>query len=237
VSTRLYEAKRLGRDHLLEIAAHGFEVVEIPAVRTHLDFANPAVVADLQQWLAEAGLELHGLHVPAGALALRGAGATGGDAADDAVLVARRIPMPVLAVRVAKPRDGAKAVERLAEAAAPLGVTVAVDSNSEALTTTGSLVHFVEGFDARIGIAFDCAGVKRPAELPDAIEMASEHLVAMHVPVESRIDWPSALTTIQKVGYEGPLIVEPPPRTSTKDMLTLARAARERFEKQLCTFI
>ena len=228
VSTRLYEAKRLGRDHLLEIAAHGFEVVEIPAVRTHLDFANPAVVADLQQWLAEAGLELHGLHVPAGAPAADG---------DEALLVARRIPMPVLAVRVAKPRDGAKAVERLAEAAAPLGVTVAVDSNSEALTTTGSLVHFVEGFDARIGIAFDCAGVKRPAELPDAIEMASEHLVAMHVPVESRIDWPSALTTIQKVGYEGPLIVEPPPRTSTKDMLTLARAARERFEKHLCTFI
>jgi sugar phosphate isomerase/epimerase len=227
VSTRLYEGKRLGRDHLLEIAAHGFEVVEIPAERTHLDFANPAVVADLQQWLAEAGLELHGLHVPAGAAA---------DDAGDAVLVARRIPMPVLAVRIGKPRDGAKTIERLADAAAPLGVTVAVDSNSDALTPVGSLVHFVEGFDARIGIAFDCASVRRPGDLADAIEMASEHLVAMHLPVESRIDWPSALTTLQKVGYEGPLIVDAPARTSAKDMLTLARGARERFEKQLCTF-
>jgi sugar phosphate isomerase/epimerase len=226
VSTRLYEGKRLGRDHLLEIAAHGFGVVEIPAARRHLDFANPAVVADLQQWLAEAGLDLQGLHLPAGVPAAD---------ADAAVLVARRIPMPALTVRIGKPRDGARTIERLAEAAAPLGVTIAVDSNSEALTTVGSLVHFAEGFDARIGVAFDCASVKRPDELADAIETASEHLVTMHLPVESRIDWASALTTLQKVGYEGPLIVEPPPRTSPKDMLRLAREARERFEKQLCT--
>jgi len=79
--------------------------------------------------------------------------------------------------------------------------------------------------------------VKRPGDLVDAIETASEHLVTVHVPVESRIDWASALTTMQKVGYEGPLIVDPPPRTSTKEMLRLARAARERFEKQLCTSI
>jgi len=227
VSTRLYEGKRLGRDHLIEIAGHGFEVVEIPAARTHLDFANPAVVADLQQWLAEARLDLHGLHVPAGAPS---------EEADQAVLVARRIPMPVLSVRIATPRDGAKTIERLADVAGPLGVLIAVDSNSDALSPIGSLVHFVEGFEARIGIAFDCASVRRPGEIPDAIEMASEHLVAMHLPVESRIDWASALTTLQKVGYEGPLIVEPPARTSAKEMLRLALGARERFEKQLCTF-
>src|SRR5204863_2780082 len=110
------------------------------------------VVADLQQWLAEARLDLHGLHVPAAMAA----------DAEAALLVARRVPMRALAVQIARPRDGAKAIERLAEAAVPLGVTVAVDSNSEALTPVGSLVHFVEGFDARVGIAFDCASVKRP---------------------------------------------------------------------------
>jgi sugar phosphate isomerase/epimerase len=211
---------------LLEIAAHGFETVEIAGIRTHLDFANPAVVADLQQWLAEAGLDLHGLHVSAAAIA----------DAEAALLVARRVPMRALAVQIARPRDGARAIERLAEAAVPLGVTIAVDSNSEPLTPVGSLVHFVEGFDARVGIAFDCASVTRPAELADALETASEHLVAVHAPVESRIDWASALTTLQKVGYEGTLIVDPPRRASAKDMLILARAARERFEKQLCTF-
>jgi len=227
VSTRLYADKRLGRDQLLEIAAHGFELVEVHGARTHLDCENAAVVADLQQWLAEAGLELHGIQVPA---------STAGPArAEDALFVARRIPMQVLTLHVARPREAAKEIERLGSLAEPLGATVAVDSNSEGLTPVGSLVHFVEGFEARVGIAFDCAGVKR--DLVDAIEIASEHLVTMRLPVESRIDWTSALTTVQKVGYEGPMFVDPPPRTSTKEMLRLARAARERFEKQLCTFI
>ena len=59
VSTHLYHSQRLSREHLLEIAAHGFERVEVFATRTHFDYHNPAAVADLQQWLAEAGLELH----------------------------------------------------------------------------------------------------------------------------------------------------------------------------------
>src|SRR5438477_2453872 len=66
VSTHLYHGQRLGRDHLLEIAAHGFETVELFATRTHVDYHNPAAVADLQQWLAEAGLTLHGVHAPVG---------------------------------------------------------------------------------------------------------------------------------------------------------------------------
>ena len=66
VSTHLYHGQRLSRDHLLEIAAHGFEAVELFATRTHFDYHNPAAVADLQQWLAEAGLELHSVHAPIG---------------------------------------------------------------------------------------------------------------------------------------------------------------------------
>src|SRR6266403_1632985 len=64
VSTHLYHGKRLCREHLLEIAAHGFETVEVFATRSHFDYHNDAAVADLQQWLAEAGLELHGIHAP-----------------------------------------------------------------------------------------------------------------------------------------------------------------------------
>ena len=66
VSTHLYHGQRLTREHLLEIAAHGFEPVELFATRTHFDYHNPAAVADLQQWLAEAGLELHSVHAPIG---------------------------------------------------------------------------------------------------------------------------------------------------------------------------
>ena len=49
VSTHLYHGQRLSRDHLLEIAAHGFETIEVFATRTHFDYHNPSAVADLQQ--------------------------------------------------------------------------------------------------------------------------------------------------------------------------------------------
>jgi sugar phosphate isomerase/epimerase len=228
VSTHLYQDQRLSREQLTEIAAHGFETVEVPALRTHLDFHNPAVVADLLQWLAETRLELHGVHVPVGVSA---------DDAELALFVARQIPMRMLTLQVARPREAAREIDRLAELAAPLGVTIAVDSNSEGLSPAGSLVHFVEGFDASIGICLDFGRAQRDGDLVDAIETVSEHLVATHLPIENRIDWPSALTAVQKVGYEGPMIFDLAPRGSSKEMLQQARKARERFEKLLCTSI
>jgi len=224
VSTRLYQAQRLTREHLAEVAAHGFETIELLAAPTHVDFRNRAVVADLLQWLAEARLELHAAYVPTG---------TAREDVELALFIARQIPMRALTLQIARPKETARDIERLAELASPLGVTVAVDSNSEGLSPAGSLVHYVEGFDAPIGISFDFARAQRDGDLVDAIETVSEHLVSTHLPVESRIDWPSALTTVQKVGYEGPMIFDLAPRGSPKDLLQQARKARERMEKLL----
>ena len=227
VSTHLFHNERLSREHLSEIAAYGFETVELAAIRTHLDFHNPAAVLDLLQWLAETRLDLHGLHVPSGASP---------DDLEPALFVARLIPMRALTLQVARPREAAKRIGRLAELAEPLAVTIAIDSTSEGLSPIGSLVHFVEGFDARVGIALDFAKAQRDGDLVEAIEVGSEHLTSIRLPAESRIDWPSALTTVQKVGYEGPVLLDPP-RGASKIALTQARQARERLEKLLCTFI
>jgi sugar phosphate isomerase/epimerase len=224
VSTHLYQQQRLNRDHLAEIAAHGFETVEVAAIRTHLDFHNPAAVADFLQWLAEARLELHGVHVPAGTTA---------EEAELALFVARQIPMRVLTLRVARPKEAAKTIDRLAGLAAPLKVAIAVDSNSEGLSPAASLVHFVERFEAPIGVSLDFADAHRHGDLIDAIETVSEHLVSARVPLDNRIDWPSALTTVQKVGYEGPMIFDLGPRGSAKELLQQARKARERMERLL----
>jgi sugar phosphate isomerase/epimerase len=224
VFTRLYQAQRLTREHLAEIAAHGFETVELLASSTHVDFRNAAVVTDLLQWLAEARLDLHGAYVSAGAAP---------EEIELALFVARQIPMRVLTLQVARPKEAAREIDRLAELAAGLNVTIAVDSNSEGLSPASSLVHFVEGFDAPIGIALDFARAQRDGDLVDAIETVSEHLVLARVPLEGRIDWPSALTTVQKVGYEGPMIFDLAARGSTKDVLQQARKARERMERLL----
>ena len=87
--------QRLIRDHLLEVAAHGFETIEVAAVSGHFDPANDRAVGDLQQWLAEAGLRLHAVAAPppdgpspwtASSLA----------PVEQALFTARRIPLPVL---------------------------------------------------------------------------------------------------------------------------------------------
>ena len=118
VSTHLYHGQRLCRDHLLEIAAHGFEWVEVFATRTHFDYHNPAAVADLQQWLAEAGLRLRSIHAPtaesftggrwSGTLSLASsdpdARAHAVRETERALHIARRIPVAVLVAHLGIPR-------------------------------------------------------------------------------------------------------------------------------------
>jgi sugar phosphate isomerase/epimerase len=230
VSTHLFRAQRLSREHLLAIAAHGFAVVEIVAAPGHVDAANPAAVADLQQWLAEAGLELNSIHVPA-----RSDSGTGPDDDDleQALFIARRIPLKVFVMHLEGTRDVARRrVERVAELAAPLGVVVAIDASD--LSRPGSALHFVEEeTEAQVGICLDFARAHRDGDLVDALEVVSEHLVAARAPVESTIDWAPALTTVQKIGYEGAFVFEMELRGSAKEALTRARTAREKMERWL----
>jgi sugar phosphate isomerase/epimerase len=226
ISTRLYASQRLTRDHLLEIAAHGFEVIEVAALPGHFDPSNDAAVADLQQWLAEARLVLDAVAAPppdgpqpwsAGAL----------QPVEAALYVARRIPIRVLVVAVGSAKSAAKAMDRLVPLADPLGVAVAVDSRSTSMSPIGSLVAFVERCEVQVGIALDLATAGKGTTLPDAIELASEHLTCVRLPAESSINWSSVMTTVQKVGYESPFIIEPAGPAALKT----AQKARERLER------
>ena len=275
VSTHLYHGQRLSRDHLLEIAAHGFETVELFATRTHFDYHNPAAVADLQQWLAEAGLTLHGIHAPVmqayeagrwmGPLSLASsdtdARAQAMAETEQALYLARRIPAKVLVTHVGLPRTQAPAaadsrvaarrsIEELQRMAGPLGVQVAVEVIPNELSRAGSLVHFVEtdleGLEgAPVGICLDFGHAHMDGDLLDAIETVSEHLITTHVhdnrgrtddhlvPFEGTIDWPAALTAIQKVGYDGTLMLEIAAHGSAKETLVRAQRARQRMERML----
>jgi sugar phosphate isomerase/epimerase len=232
ISTHLYHGQRLCRDHLLEIAAHGFECVEIDSAPGHFEARNATAVADLQQWLAEARLDLDAVTAPApdgpepwnaGAL----------DPVEHALYVARRIPVRVLILPVGAPKSASKAVERIAALAEPLSVTVAVDSRSPSMAAAGSLVSFVERCEATIGVALDFAAAAKGGSLVDAIEMTSEHLAAVRAPANAAIDWAAVMTTVQKVGYDGPLIIEVVPGGPAKDNLVRARHARETMERWL----
>lgn len=240
VSTHLYRSLHLCREHLLEIAAHGFESVDVVAAVTHLDATNPTNVANLQQWLAEAGLVLHGIHAPVGA--------TTPEEIDAALFIARRIPVQVFIAHLEGTRAVArKSIERLATLAAPLGVTLALEVVANETSRPGALVHFIErdldGVDARI--CLDIGHAHLDGDVTEAIETVSEHLAAVEVhdnrgrtddhlmPFDGTIDWAAALTAVQKIGYDGPLIFEMSARGSTKETLARARMARERMERLL----
>ena len=64
VSTHLFHAARLDREHLVEIAAHDFETVEVFATRSHFDYHDPAAIAQLAEWLDDTRLTLNSLHAP-----------------------------------------------------------------------------------------------------------------------------------------------------------------------------
>ena len=65
VSTHLFHEHRLTRDHLVHIAAHGFESVEVFATRAHFDYRDGHASEELAGWLADTRLELHSVHAPA----------------------------------------------------------------------------------------------------------------------------------------------------------------------------
>jgi sugar phosphate isomerase/epimerase len=233
VSTRLYGGRHSGREHmraaaaqewLIEIASYGFEIIELVEHPGHVEYGNPAAVADLQQWLAEARLVLHSLAVPAG------------NDAESALVASRRIAMKALVIPVGPPRDATRTVERLSELAGPLGVTIAIDSRSPSMTPVSSLVHFVENVESpggRVGICLDFASAGRSGELVDAIEMSAEHLVSTRIPIDSGIDWAAALTTVRKIGYEGPLLFDITEAGALKETLPRAREAREKMQRWL----
>ena len=210
VSTHLYHAQRLCRGHLLEIAAHGFEWVEVFATRTHFDYHNPAAVADLQQWLAEAGLQLRSIHAPtaegftggrwSGTLSLASgdpdARAHAVREAERALHIARRIPAAVLVAHLGlprtQPRDTAvgandtraaarRSIEELQRIAQPLGVQIAVEVIPNELSRAGSIVHFVEHDLDGVGICLDFGHAHLDGDVIDAVETVSEHLIATHV--------------------------------------------------------
>ena len=273
VSSHLYHNYRLSREHLQEIAAHGFERVELFATRTHFDYHNPAAIADLQQWLAEAGLDLHGVHAPIGESFDGGrwgpplniaspdpaSRAKAMDETERALQIARRIPFGVFVTHIGLPRSqpaaatdnsreaARRSLAELTELAAPLGVRIALEVIPNELSRAGSLVHFVETEleDRSAGLCLDFGHAHMDGDLVDAIETVSGHLLTTHVhdnrgrtddhllPFEGTIDWPAAVTALQKVGYDGTLLFEVAAHGSTKETLQRARKARERIERLL----
>jgi sugar phosphate isomerase/epimerase len=208
ISTQLYHAQRLRRDHLAEVASFGFRAVEIIATPSHVDYHDGTALDDLADWLTREGLCLHSVHAPVMARfeAGRWVGPLSNASPDESIRahavletraaleLARRVPFGTLIVHVglqdallAKPADndrGAalRSIEEIAACAGPLGVRVALEVIPNALSTADELAAMVDALGMPgVGTCLDIGHARLMGGVADAIETLSETLIATHV--------------------------------------------------------
>jgi sugar phosphate isomerase/epimerase len=207
ISTHLFHDQRLSREHLEQIAAHGFEAVEVFATRTHFDYHDPAAIGRLGEWLNDTGLALHGIHAPIVQSMSSGdqwgepiSNAVGDSArrqaavreADTALNIARAIPADVFVVHLGTPtvqggensRAAAfRSIEEICRAAEPIGIRVALEVIPNPLSDAASLVTVLErDLDSpRAGICLDFGHAFLMGDVADTIETVAEHLITTHV--------------------------------------------------------
>jgi sugar phosphate isomerase/epimerase len=209
VSTHLFHEKRLGRDHLVEIAAHRFETVEVFATRSHFDYRDPAAVTQLAEWLQDTRLELHSVHAPVFE-AMRGgqwvgsfSNASGDEArraqaieeTRAALEIARVVPFRYLVVHLGmpaaekappgdtQPAAARRSIEQIVAMAAAVHVEVALEVIPNALSTPDALCRLLEDdLDAAgAGICLDYGHANLMGDVAEAIETVSGHLLTTHV--------------------------------------------------------
>lgn len=209
VSTHLFHEQRLTRDHLVHIAAHGFEAVEVFATRAHFDYHDAAAIAQLAEWLSDTRLQLHSVHAPIVDAIKNGqwvgsySNASGDEARRKAALaeteaalrIATQIPFSSLVVHLGMPtaqqvpqRDNQadaarRSVEDLAAMASDVHVKIAVEVMPNALSSAAALVRLIEedldGVD--VGICLDYGHAHLMGDVGEAIETLSGHLWTTHV--------------------------------------------------------
>jgi sugar phosphate isomerase/epimerase len=209
VSTHLFHEHRLTREHLVHIAAHGFEAVEVFATRAHFDYHDEPSVQQLAEWLADTGLELHSVHAPAFDALRDGrwvgsySNASGDESrrksalaeTEAALAMARIVPFRYVvvhlgmpAVEQVPPQDNQRAaarrsVEDIAEMAARVNVQVALEVIPNALSSAAALSQLIEDDldGADVGICLDYGHAHLMGDLGEAVETVSGHLWTTHV--------------------------------------------------------
>ena len=207
ISTHLFHDQRLSRDHLAQIAEHGFEAVEVFATRSHFDYHDTAAIKELGGWLQDTGLALHAIHAPI-VDSMHGAGKWGpaisnavSDTpkrqaavreADAALNIARELGAGVFVVHLGTPtvqggennRTAAfRSVEDLCRLAEPLDIRVALEVMPNPLSDAAQLVDLLERDleFPRAGICLDFGHAFLMGDVVDQIEIVAEHLVTTHV--------------------------------------------------------
>jgi sugar phosphate isomerase/epimerase len=145
-------------------------------------------------------------------------------------------------------REGARrSLEQIVERRSSTRVNLAIEVIPNAISAPAALVRLIEeDVDLEgVGICLDFGHAFLVGDVVDAIETISGHLLTTHVhdnhgrddehlvPYEGGIDWPAALTAMQKIGYDGVFVMELAASASPRAVLERTRRAREAFDRIL----
>ncbi len=207
LSTHLFHGERLSRAHLQTIKASGFDLVEIFATRTHIDYHDARHVDDVRTWLDELGLTASSVHGPICASFTDGVwGKSFSNAStetarrDEAIAetvtafdAARRLGATFLVVHLGLPKfqdippgdndPGAvrRSVEALARAADASGVQLALEVMPNALSSPDALLDLLDELEIDAGICLDFGHAHLEDGAPEAAEALSGHITTTHV--------------------------------------------------------
>ena len=174
-----------------------------------------------------------------------------------ALELARRVPLSTMIVHpglqdtllsasVQNSRDAAlRSVEEIVALASPLGVRVALEVIPTAMATADALAELLDELDMpEVGVCLDFGHAHMQGDVVDAIETLSGVLIATHVhdnhgrrdehlaPFEGTIDWTAAVTALQKIGYDGTMMLEIAGADGSVPALERARRAAARLEDE-----
>jgi sugar phosphate isomerase/epimerase len=209
ISTHLFHEQRLTREHIVHIAAHGFDAIELFATRAHFDYHDAAAIAQLGEWLSDTRLQMHSVHAPIVDAMKNGqwvgsySNASGDEPRRKAALaeteaalrVAAQIPFGFLVLHLGMPtaqqvppRDnqpGAarRSVDDIVAMASNVNVKVGLEVMPNKLSSASALVQLIEeeleGMD--VGICLDYGHANLMGDVGEAIETLSGHLWTTHV--------------------------------------------------------
>lgn len=209
LSTHVFHGDRLTHRHFERARAHGFDLVEVFATRTHFDYHDARASSEMRRWLDDLGMSAWSVHAPicegftdgVWGRAYSNAAADGGarsEAVNEtrrAIDAARTLGCSTVVLHLGIPRgqpipphdNDASALRRslepIADACTHAGVRLALEVIPNDLATPAALLDWLNG-DLELGSAAACLDVGHAhlvGGAPEAAEVLSGYVITTHV--------------------------------------------------------
>lgn len=206
LSTHLFVNHRLSTVWLDKIGHAGIDAVEIFCARQHLDYRNPAQVAELGHWFRDSTMKLHSLHGPmynddvwgrsgpASVVSItepiKAKRITAVDEVKRALEVAETIPFRYLIQHVGaggeeydeRKSDAAfNSLEEIALFAHQRGVQVLIENIPNSFSSAQRLVWFVNSTHLRVNFCFDVGHANMHEGVEAAYELMKDRIRSTHL--------------------------------------------------------